>query len=153
MSMNFAMSFDPGSLEELVKIAGFAALMEVETTAMLAATGTLLVTAAQMNTWAVFDHPTGTLASSITFFVVSPTEIEVDVGVIYGHRGRGRKRERVESGREEARRPRCIVVGNCFSNLTHAITFSFVFICAHPCVPMPSAPISNFQSLLIFGLN
>lgn len=86
MADGFSLSFDPGSLETLVRMAGFQALMEPEVVNMLAATGVLLVTAAQANTWAVFDAPTGVLADSITFMVDSPSEISVTVGVPYGAR-------------------------------------------------------------------
>jgi len=84
--INFSAMMDMPSLATLAKIEGFRALMEPETVAMLAGTGTMLVTAAQMNTWAVFDNPTGKLASSIGFELVSPEEIALTVGVPYGRR-------------------------------------------------------------------
>jgi hypothetical protein len=86
VAINFQASFDPGGLDQLVRVAGFAALMNPEITAMLTATGTMLVTAAQANTWAVFDHPTGVLADSISFYVISPTQVAIQVGVPYGRR-------------------------------------------------------------------
>jgi hypothetical protein len=86
MLTDFHIGFDPVSLEKLVRLAGFEALMMPEVTAMLTATGQLLVTAAQTNTWQVFDNPTGVLADSIYFYVVSPTEVDLAVGVIYGRR-------------------------------------------------------------------
>jgi hypothetical protein len=84
--INFSAMMDTPSLATLARLEGFRALMEPETVAMLAATGTTLVTAAQMNTWSVFDNPTGKLASSISFEVVSPEEIALIVGVPYGQR-------------------------------------------------------------------
>jgi hypothetical protein len=103
----FSISFDPGSLATLARLAGFAALMEPAMVNMLAATGTLLVTAAQDNTWKVFDNPTGTLADSIVFMVVSPEEIALEVGVPYGARREYGFEGKVDSlgrvGRDKAR--------------------------------------------------
>jgi hypothetical protein len=83
---NFKMGFDPESLAVLTRVAGFQALMDPEITVMLTKVGTLLVSSAQINTWMVFDHPTGQLADSIFFWVASPTEVDLAVGVPYGRR-------------------------------------------------------------------
>jgi len=82
----FSVTLDTPSLGRLARLEGFKALMEPEVVAMLAATGVMLVTAAQINTWEVFDNPTGKLASTIAFEVVSPEEIALTVGVPYGRR-------------------------------------------------------------------
>lgn len=84
--MDFHASLDPGSLEELVRLQGFSALLDPEITQGLTEAGTLLVNAAQATTWSVFDKPTGKLADSIYFYVVSPSEVAVAVGVPYGRR-------------------------------------------------------------------
>lgn len=82
----FQAMLDAPSLAEIVRLQGFAALLNPEITNALAQAGQLLVTAAQDNTWQVFDNPTGALADSITFYVTSPEEVAVTVGVPYGHR-------------------------------------------------------------------
>ena len=83
---DFSIGFDPGSLAAITKLEGFAALLNPEVTDALTQAGELLVTTAQANTWSVFANPTGQLASSIYFYVVSPTEVDVAVGVPYGAR-------------------------------------------------------------------
>lgn len=83
---NFSLGFDPGSLAAITKLEGFAALLNPEVTDALTQAGQLLVTTAQTNAWTVFDHPTGQLADSITFYVASPTEVNLIVGVPYGRR-------------------------------------------------------------------
>lgn len=83
---DFHMGFDPGSLEKITKLEGFAALLNPEVAQALTQAGQLLVTTAQTNTWTVFANPTGQLADSIYFYVVSPTEVDVAVGVPYGRR-------------------------------------------------------------------
>lgn len=79
-------SFDPASLQELVRLQGVSALLDPGITAALTKAGQVLVEAAQANTWTAFRNPTGQLAGSIYFYVVSPTEVAVAVGVPYGHR-------------------------------------------------------------------
>lgn len=79
-------SFDPTSLQEIVRLQGFSALLNSEITSALARSGQILVSAAEANTWRVFANPTGQLASSIYFYVVSPSEVAVAVGVPYGAR-------------------------------------------------------------------
>lgn len=86
MAINWTVGWDTGSLEELVRLAGFSALLDPEITAALIQAGDLVVTTARTNTWNVFDNPSGTLASAIYFHVVSPSEVEAGVGVPYGHR-------------------------------------------------------------------
>lgn len=84
--MKFTAMLDTDSLAELVKLQGFSALLNPGITNALTQSGQLLVGSAQKNTWEVFANPTGRLANSITFYVVSPQEIAVNVGVPYGHR-------------------------------------------------------------------
>lgn len=86
MPSDFHMGFDPGSLAALTKLEGFAALLNPEVTKALTQAGELLVTTAQANTWTVFANPTGRLASSIYFYVVSPMEVDLAVAVPYGRR-------------------------------------------------------------------
>jgi hypothetical protein len=83
---DFFLGFDPGSIAELVRMAGFEALLLPEIEAAMTATGVMLVTSAQTKTWEVFANPTGRLAGSIYFYVVSPVEMIVAVGVPYGAR-------------------------------------------------------------------
>lgn len=83
---DFSVGFDPGSLAKIVRLEGFAALLNPQITAALVLSGELLVATAQANTWQVFDNPTGQLADSIYFYVVSPEEVDVAVGVPYGRR-------------------------------------------------------------------
>lgn len=84
--MNFKMGFDPGSLSELVQLEGFAGLLNPSITEGLTQASIMLTNAAVANTWSVFDNPSGELAGSIYSYVVSPTEVAVGVGVIYGAR-------------------------------------------------------------------
>lgn len=86
MSIDWGVSFDPGSLAELVRLRGFSILLDPEITAALKQAADLLVTTARANTYQVFDNPTGVLEQSIYPYVVSPSEIAVRVGVDYGHR-------------------------------------------------------------------
>jgi hypothetical protein len=95
--MDFHASLDPGSLEELVRLQGFASLLNPEITQGLTEAGTLLTNAAVANTWSVFDRPSGALANSIYPYVISPTEVAVAVGVPYGQR-----REKGFSGMTDA---------------------------------------------------
>lgn len=88
---DWSVSWDAGSLEELVRLAGFEALLWPEITSALAQAGELVVTTAKTNTWNVFDNPTGygndpILADTIYFHVLSPGEVEVGVGKPYSHR-------------------------------------------------------------------
>ena len=79
-------SLDAPSLQELVRLQGFSGLLNPAITQALTQSGQLLVGAAQANTWNVFANPTGQLADSIYFYVVSPSEVAVAVGVPYGRR-------------------------------------------------------------------
>lgn len=82
----FTAMLDTASLAEIVRLQGFSALLNPEITSALTESGKLLVGAAQANTWTAFMNPTGALADSITFYVVSPEEVAVSVVVPYGHR-------------------------------------------------------------------
>lgn len=95
--LDFHASMDPQSLEEIVRLVGFEALLIPEIAGGLTASGTLLVAAAQAKTWEVFKNPTGRLASTIYFYVISPKEVAVEVGSPYGQR-----REKGFSGMTDA---------------------------------------------------
>lgn len=82
----FTAMLDADSLAALVRLRGFESLLDPAITGALTEAGKLLVGAAQANTWEAFMHPTGALAGSITFYVPSPEEVAVSVGVPYGHR-------------------------------------------------------------------
>lgn len=84
--MRFTAMLDSDSLAELARLQGFSALLDPQIVSALAESGKLLVRAAQDNTWQAFQNPTGKLADSITFQVLSPEEIAVVVGEPYGHR-------------------------------------------------------------------
>lgn len=77
--LDFSFGWDTGSLQKLVELAGFSALLDPEITEALTWAGELVVTTARSNTWEVFDNPTGRLASAIYFHVTSPKEVEVGV--------------------------------------------------------------------------
>lgn len=83
---DFSISFDPGSLATLARLQGMSALLDPAITAALTQAGQLLVGAAQAKTWEVFAHPTGQLAGSIYFYVISPTEVAIAAGVPYAAR-------------------------------------------------------------------
>lgn len=82
----FTAMLDTDSLAEMVRLQGFSALLDPEITQALTQGGQILVKSAQDNTWEVFDNPSGKLASEITYYVISPQEVAVSVGVPYGHR-------------------------------------------------------------------
>ncbi len=82
----FSMTFDTASLAELVKMAGFKALLDEEITKALAQAGQTLTAAAVANTWAVFSSPTGELASTIYPWQASPSQMEIRVDSPYGRR-------------------------------------------------------------------
>jgi hypothetical protein len=84
--MDFNFGFDPGSLSELVQLEGFAGLLNPAVQEGLTESSTLLVNAAVANTWNVFDNPSGALASEIYAYVISPTEVAIASGIIYGRR-------------------------------------------------------------------
>jgi hypothetical protein len=95
--MDFRASFDPGSLSAITQLLGFGALLNPEITNALTQGGQLLLTAAQDNTWQVFANPTGALADSGYFYVISPTEVAVAFGVPWAQR-----REKGFSGMTDA---------------------------------------------------
>jgi hypothetical protein len=95
--MDFHISLDPQSLSEITQLQGFAGLLNPAVQKGLEESGILLVNTTVANTWNVFANPTGKLADSIYFYVISPTEVAVAVGVPYGQR-----RERGFSGMTDA---------------------------------------------------
>jgi len=82
----FSIAFDQASLSEIAQFYGFQTLLTQSVQMAMKNAGDLLVQAAQDNTWAVFDHPTGALASSIGVEDQGPMEIVIGVGVPYGRR-------------------------------------------------------------------
>lgn len=84
--MSFAALLDTASLDRLVHLAGFAVLLDPEIQAALTQAGKQITEAAQANTWQVFDNPSGALASSIYPWMASSEELQIVVGVPYGHR-------------------------------------------------------------------
>lgn len=82
----FTAMLDNFSIGELVRLRGFSALLDPEIQQAFQEAGTLLVGAVQANTWTAFMNPTGVLAGSVYFYVISADEIAVVVGVPYGHR-------------------------------------------------------------------
>lgn len=91
--MDFHIGFDSGSLSEVTQLQGFAGLLNPAVQEGLTEGGTLLVNATVANTWSVFANPSGKLADSVYFYVISPTEVAVAVGVPWAQR-----RERGFSG-------------------------------------------------------
>jgi hypothetical protein len=84
--MDFHIGFDPGSLEEIVRLQGFGALLDPSISQGLIQSSTVLTNAAVANTWRVFTNSSGKLASTIYPYVVSPTEVAIAVGSPYGRR-------------------------------------------------------------------
>jgi hypothetical protein len=83
---DFRALLDTPSIERVTRLQGFSALLNPEIQQALTEGGTLLVDAARANTWAQFRNPTGRLADRIYFWVADPGEVQVVVGVRYGHR-------------------------------------------------------------------
>ncbi len=90
---DFSVGFDTPSLEAIARLYGFKVLLDEEIEPAIKDVAQTITEEAQAKTWQVFDNPTGELADSIYPFVVSPTEMEIRVGVPYG-----RRRERGFSG-------------------------------------------------------
>lgn len=84
--MDFHVGFDPGSLAEIVRLAGFSVLLDAEIQPAIIEGGQLLTEMAQAKTWEVFDNPTGQLASTIYPYVISPSQMAIAVGSPYGRR-------------------------------------------------------------------
>lgn len=84
--LDFHASLDSQSLSEIVQLQGFAGLLNPAVQEGLTESGTLLVNATAANTWSVFANPSGKLADSVYFYVISPTEAAVAVGVPWAQR-------------------------------------------------------------------
>src|SRR5258708_3522889 len=82
----FSLSLDTASLAELTKMQGFKVLLDAEIQEALIKAGRLLTDAAVANTWQVFAHPTGKLASTIYPWLASSSEMEIRVDSPYGAR-------------------------------------------------------------------
>lgn len=82
----WSISFDPQSLGEIARFAGWEAYLSPEVQAALQKGAQTIQGAAIANTWASFRNPMGALAGSIEVVPNSPYEIQLTVGVPYGHR-------------------------------------------------------------------
>lgn len=65
---------------------GFEALLTPEMAIAMQKSGDMIVVSAKENTWVVFQNPTGELADSIVPLLVSPYELQIEVGVPYAAR-------------------------------------------------------------------
>jgi len=82
----FALSWDASSLSKIAELEGMGALLDVEIADALIWIGELVSTTAKANTWTAFQNPTGATSDSIGYQIVSPTEVDITVGVPYGRR-------------------------------------------------------------------
>ena len=80
------MGFDPGSLEAITRMSGFAALLDPEITSALTEAGKFTVSTAEQISGSLFQNPTGAFADSLYFWVVSPEEVAIAAGVPYAQR-------------------------------------------------------------------
>lgn len=86
-TLDFSFGFDPGSLQKLVELRGFSALLDPEIVEALKWSSDLIVTTAKANAWEVFDtHPTEGIENSIYAYMNNPMEFVVAVGAPYGRR-------------------------------------------------------------------
>ena len=86
MTDDFTVGFDSASLSEIARFYSFPVFLAEETQTALGQAGELVKNAAIANTWQVFSNPTGKLADSIYVVQQSPYEVQIGVGVPYGHR-------------------------------------------------------------------
>lgn len=82
----WSMSLDPQSLAEIARFSGWEAYLSPAVQAALLKGAETVRNAAVANTWSAFRNPQGTLAGSIEVVPDSRYEIQVSVGVPYGHR-------------------------------------------------------------------
>lgn len=83
---SFSLGFDAASLIKLAKLARFKALLDPGLEYALYEAGEVIAQTAQMNTWLVFDNPTGALADSIGVTAPSATEVDITSGEPYWRR-------------------------------------------------------------------
>lgn len=86
MSGLLSLSFSPQSLSEIARFYSFGVFLSDEMAVAMKEAGDVLTAAAVANTWSVFAHPTGNLASGIHPVLDSPFEVQVMADVIYSHR-------------------------------------------------------------------
>ncbi len=82
----FALSWDASSLGKIAELEAMGGLLDVEIYDTLDWIGQLVSTTAKVNTWTAFQNPTGPTSDSIGYDVVSPTQVDITVGVPYGRR-------------------------------------------------------------------
>lgn len=96
--MDFKAVLDTHSLQEIVRLQGFAALLQPKIREALIEGGTRIAKKAQSNARSVFTHNSpGGLADSIYPYLASPSELEIRVPKPYG-----RRREKGFSGMTDA---------------------------------------------------
>ena len=81
-----SVAWDSISMQAIFRLDNFQALLGPEITMALADIGILLKDTAIANTWRVFANPTGTLANTITAWMPSNTEVDVEALVQYDRR-------------------------------------------------------------------
>ncbi len=86
MMMDFTMGFDSHSLAEIAQFYSFSVFLSEEMATAMKEAGDLVAAAAIANTWTVFAHPTGELASSIAPVLDSPFEVQIGADVPYARR-------------------------------------------------------------------
>ena len=84
--MTFTLSFDQRALAEIAQMYGFGVLLSEEVGQAMTEAGALLQQAAVDNTWQVFEHPTGQLASTIRYISDSPYEVQIGSDSPYARR-------------------------------------------------------------------
>lgn len=88
--MDFRASLDTGSIQEVIRLQGFSALLDPEIRDALVKGGTRIAQRAQQNAYDVFENNSpGGLADNIYPWLVSPTEMEIRVDKPYAHRREG----------------------------------------------------------------
>lgn len=78
--------YDASSFATIARFAQFQHYLETEISAVQPQIGTLLVQAAQDNTWTAFQNPLGNLAGNITYQIVDSMTGELIVNVPYAWR-------------------------------------------------------------------
>jgi hypothetical protein len=85
--MDFTAKLDTKSLQQIVGLQGFKALLDPEIREVLIEGGGLIAKTASGNARRVFKHNSpGGLAASIYPYMISPTEMEIRVAKPYGRR-------------------------------------------------------------------
>ncbi len=84
--IDFTIGFDSRSLAEIAQFYSFSVFLGEEMATAMSSAGDLVTASAIANTWTVFAHPTGKLASSIAPVLDSPFEVQIGTGVPYARR-------------------------------------------------------------------